>query len=79
MPEVLYSEVVEVDSRVVPAQEDRCLLGEESRSWGRIVSTTGEKLLVSKELDTEALKPKLQALLEKGISSLAVVLMHSYM
>lgn len=79
VPEVLYSEVVEVDARVVPAQEDRCQLGEESRSWARIAGTTGDKLLVSKEPDLKTLKPKLLALLKKGISSLAVVLMHSYM
>ncbi|KAJ1519393.1 hypothetical protein ONE63_004685 [Megalurothrips usitatus] len=79
VPEVLYSEVLEIDGRVVPAQEDRCRLGEESRSWGRIVSTTGEKLLVAKEPDLEAIRPKLEELLRKGISSLAVVLMHSYM
>lgn len=79
VPEVLYSEVVEVNARVVPAQEDRCLLGEESRSWARISSTTGDKLLVAKEPDLESLRPKLQNLLDKGITSLAVVLMHSYM
>ena len=71
--------MVEVDARVVPAQEDRCQLEEESRSWTKILSTTGEKLLVAKEPDLESLRPKLQELLDKGISSLAVVLMHSYM
>ena len=79
VPEVLYSAVVEVDARVVPAQEGTCQLEEESCSWNRISSTTGEKLLVVKEPDLEALKPKLLEVLNKGISSLAVVLMHSYM
>lgn len=76
---MLYSAVVEVDARVVPAQVDQCQLEEESRSWARILSTTREKLLVAKEPDLELLKPKLQDLLNQGISSLAVVLMHSYM
>jgi len=43
-----------------------------------VVGTTGEKLTVTKELDVDKLKSDLKSLLEKGIKSLAVVLMHAY-
>ena len=43
-----------------------------------VTGVTGEAMLVERPLDVESLRPKLQALLDEGIRSLAVVLMHSY-
>ena len=43
-----------------------------------MTGVTGEAMLVEKPLDVESLRPELQALLDEGIRSLAVVLMHSY-
>jgi len=75
---MLYSAVIEVSARVIPAQEDRCLLKEESRGMAKAVGTTNERLLVAKELDLESLAEKLKEVKAAGINSLAVVLMHSY-
>uniref|UniRef100_S4R7X5 5-oxoprolinase, ATP-hydrolysing n=1 Tax=Petromyzon marinus TaxID=7757 RepID=S4R7X5_PETMA len=74
MPEVLYEEVIEVEERVV-LQQQKCQLP------GNMVGgagSTGEKLEVWKEVDLADLEEKLSRVLARGISSLAVVLMHSY-
>ncbi|XP_078458013.1 5-oxoprolinase isoform X1 [Lampetra planeri] len=77
MPEVLYEEVIEVEERVVLQQEKCQLPGKEAHP---IVTagSTGEKLEVWKEVDLADLEEKLSGVLARGISSLAVVLMHSY-
>jgi hypothetical protein len=77
-PDVLYEEVVEVDSRVVPALPGRCLL-KEGLEWRHVIGTTGEELLVCQELNEDTLEKDLTILKEKGINSVAVVLAHSYM
>lgn len=46
--------------------------------WQTAVGTTGEKLLIAKQLNETKLKNDLTELLEAGIKSIAVVLMHSY-
>ncbi|XP_052759152.1 5-oxoprolinase [Galleria mellonella] len=74
-PSVLYTEVVEVDCRVIPALEDRCQM---KKSWPSVTGTTGEKILIVKEVDEEEVRRDLKALKEKGIDSIAVVLAHSY-
>ncbi|XP_066600617.1 5-oxoprolinase [Prorops nasuta] len=74
-PELLYSKVVEVTCRVVPALANKCQLTEE---WRRVRGSTGEELLIMKELDEEKLLKDLEELLKSGIESLAVVLAHSY-
>ncbi|XP_013191832.1 5-oxoprolinase [Amyelois transitella] len=74
-PSVLYTDVVEVDCRVIPALEDRCQM---KKSWPSVTGTTGEKMLIMKELDEEAVRKELLSLREKGIESIAVVLAHSY-
>jgi 5-oxoprolinase (ATP-hydrolysing) len=76
-PEVLYEEVVEVDCRVVPALPGRCMLKEGSQ-WRCVTGTTGEELLVCRELNEDTLQKDLTILKEKGINSIAVVLAHSY-
>ncbi|XP_058731436.1 5-oxoprolinase 1-like [Vicia villosa] len=75
-PSNLYEEVVEVDERVVLVQEN-----EEENQGGSlpvVKGVSGELVKIVKPLDEEVLKPVLKNLLEKGISCLAVVLMHSY-
>jgi 5-oxoprolinase (ATP-hydrolysing) len=74
-PGRLYEEVVEVRERVRVVDDDA--------SAGRADETivegvTGERVLVETPLDVESLRPKLQSLLDAGVRSLAVVLMHSY-
>ncbi|RVE51001.1 hypothetical protein evm_004292 [Chilo suppressalis] len=76
-PSVLYKEVVEVDCRVIPALEERCQM-EKPANWKTVVGTTGEKMLVIKNLDEEEVRKDLLKLREKGIESIAVVLAHSY-
>lgn len=46
--------------------------------WKTVFGTTGERLLVAKALNKEKLVKGLQKIKEKGIESIAVVLMHSY-
>ncbi|XP_045523846.1 5-oxoprolinase isoform X2 [Pieris brassicae] len=77
-PEVLYKEVVEVDCRVIPSLEERCQIDRSKQNWKEVHGATGQKMLVIKDIDEEAVKKDLAALREKGIDSIAVVLAHSY-
>ncbi|XP_050901061.1 5-oxoprolinase 1 isoform X2 [Lathyrus oleraceus] len=72
----LYEEVVEVDERVELVQESE----EENKGDALPVvkGVSGELIKIVKPLDEEVLRPVLKNLLERGISCLAVVLMHSY-
>ncbi|GAB6023455.1 hypothetical protein CHUAL_008235 [Chamberlinius hualienensis] len=73
-PDVLYEDVIEVDERVVLVQE-KCQLN----IFAPVVTgVTGEKVQILKAIDEEKLKNDLKRILEKGIQSIAVVLMHSY-
>ncbi|KAL6125608.1 hypothetical protein ACLB2K_073664 [Fragaria x ananassa] len=72
-PSNLYEEVIEVDERVELVHDTK-----DSRSASLVKGVSGEMVKVVKPLDVEMLKPLLKGLLEKGISCLAVVLMHSY-
>ncbi|XP_045455884.1 5-oxoprolinase [Melitaea cinxia] len=77
-PGVLYTEVVEVDCRVIPALEERCQIDKSKLNWRELYGTTGQKMLVVKDVDEEAVWKDLKAIREKGIDSIAVVLAHSY-
>ncbi|KAF8395101.1 hypothetical protein HHK36_019042 [Tetracentron sinense] len=75
-PSNLYEEIIEVDERVELAldkEEDN-----PDSSSLLVKGISGEFVRVVKPVDEESLKPLLKGLLEKGISCLAVVLMHSY-
>ncbi|KAL2343816.1 hypothetical protein Fmac_005101 [Flemingia macrophylla] len=76
-PSNLYEEVVEIEERVQLVQGE-----EEGENQGvsssLVKGISGEIVRIVKPLNEEALKPVLKNLLEKGISCLAVVLMHSY-
>ncbi len=72
-PELLYEYVVEVDERL------RILKTDEPGDGGRVVTgITGDRLEVRTPLNLEFLRPQLQSILDQGIRSLAVVLMHAY-
>lgn len=78
-PEVLYSEVVEVNCRVIPALIGKCELGEKSAEWKIVDGNMGEKLYVIKDLNRDEIRQDLERVRNVGISSIAVVLAHSYM
>ncbi|XP_034275895.1 LOW QUALITY PROTEIN: 5-oxoprolinase [Pantherophis guttatus] len=75
MPEVLYEAVVEVDERLV-LHQDGCPLFD---SGQHVTGLTGEAVVVKQPVDLLALRADLEALLARGIRSLAVVLLHSYL
>ncbi|XP_047204899.1 5-oxoprolinase isoform X1 [Girardinichthys multiradiatus] len=76
VPDVLYEEVIEVDERVVLCQED-CQLPRKDPK--RIVTgSTGDSLEVWQELDLEQVEKDLRRVLSRGISTVAVLLLHSY-
>ncbi|XP_010553896.1 PREDICTED: 5-oxoprolinase [Tarenaya hassleriana] len=75
-PSNLYEEVIEVDERIELVLEEEEESDVSSPSLFKGVS--GELVRVAKPLDEKALKLLLKGLLEKGVSCLAVVLMHSY-
>ncbi|XP_062987330.1 5-oxoprolinase [Elgaria multicarinata webbii] len=75
VPEVLYEAVVEVDERLVLHREG-CQLFESAQP---VTGLTGEALVVGRPVDLEALRGELEGLLARGICSLAVLLLHSYM
>lgn len=77
-PGVLYESVIEVDCRVIPALEDRCQIDKTNKDWKEVVGSTGEKMLVVKDLNEEEIKRDLVELKKTGIESVAVVLAHSY-
>lgn len=71
-PSALYERVIEVDERVR-------VLGEGERARGEcVVGSTGETVEVLRRLDVESLRSEFQALLDDGINSISVVLLHSY-
>ncbi|GFY72970.1 5-oxoprolinase [Trichonephila inaurata madagascariensis] len=74
-PENLYEEVIEVEERIV-LHQDKC---EIKRSTPVLIGTTGENIKVWTPLNEEKLRKDLKAVYSKGINSLAVVLMHSYL
>ncbi|KAL8491356.1 hypothetical protein ACS0TY_023114 [Phlomoides rotata] len=76
MPSNLYEEVVEIDERVELVQDEDNVKLDSSASIVQGIS--GELVRVVKPLNLEALQPLLKGLLDKGISCLAVVLLHSY-
>lgn len=71
-PSPLYAEVIEAEERVQLA------LDGEVESERVVKGVSGELIEVVNPLDEEALKPLLEGLLKKGIRSLAVVFIHSY-
>lgn len=77
-PGNLYSEVVEIDCRVIPVLEGKCELGDEIKNWRIVQGNTGENFYITKELVKDDVKNSLLNLKDKGINSISVVLAHSY-
>lgn len=76
-PEVLHEDVIVVKGRLVLEKDDSKIQRPQNC---RIVSgSTGQKLEEWEPLDKGKLRKDLQRVFDKGIKSLAVVLMHSYM
>ncbi|KAL6494579.1 5-oxoprolinase [Orobanche gracilis] len=75
-PSNLYEEVVQIDERVELVFEEENVKSDSSLSIVQGIS--GELVRVVRPINEEALKPLLKGLLDKGISCLAVVLLHSY-
>jgi len=71
-PGSLYERVVEVDERV------RVVGDGETVSGRSAVGSTGETVEILRPLDVESLRVRFQALLDEGIRSISVVLLHSY-
>ena len=79
MPPVLYEEVIEVEGKVILSQEDRCQLDKSGMEHVLADKTlTGESVHVMTKLNEVKLRKDLAGLLDKGVSSIAVALMHSY-
>lgn len=75
-PDVLYSEVLEVQVRVVPALAEKCKMSK--NGWEKVQGSTGESFYIIQQLNELKLKEDLIRLKKNGITSLAVVLMHGY-
>ncbi|KIH67003.1 hydantoinase/oxoprolinase [Ancylostoma duodenale] len=74
IPPVLYEEVVEVDERVIPY--DECC---QMHDVGEVKETGfGKQVIVEKEPDNEEVKRILNSIASKGIKSIAVVFLHSF-
>uniref|UniRef100_A0A8C5C157 5-oxoprolinase, ATP-hydrolysing n=1 Tax=Gadus morhua TaxID=8049 RepID=A0A8C5C157_GADMO len=76
MPDVLYEEVIEVDERVVLKQEGCQLPRKDPKRT--VKGSTGDSLEVWRELDLKSVEKDLKGVLSRGITSLAVLLLHSY-
>uniref|UniRef100_A0A665W2K4 5-oxoprolinase, ATP-hydrolysing n=1 Tax=Echeneis naucrates TaxID=173247 RepID=A0A665W2K4_ECHNA len=72
VPDVLYEEVIEVDERII-LRQDGCQLPRKDPK-----RSTGDSLEVWKELDLAQVEKDLRGVLSRGITSLAVLLLHSY-
>ena len=79
-PENVYEEIYEVDERVILKRSNAAVkdvdLFEEAIE---VDSNTNDKLLVLKKPDLDEVEKALKKIHEKGINSVAIVLMHSYM
>ncbi|KAJ8387190.1 hypothetical protein AAFF_G00160020 [Aldrovandia affinis] len=76
VPELLYEEVIEVDERVVLQQEGCEVPGREAKSI--VTGSTGDVLEIWREVDLHRVERDLKGVLSRGITSLAVLLLHSY-
>ena len=72
-PDLLYEDVIEVKERIRPLKSHETLPGVKI-----VEGITNERFAVIQPLDIESVLPQLQRIYNKGIRSLAVVLMHAY-
>ena len=71
-PELLYEAVIEVEERLRLVRDGESVPGQQVRG------VSGEMFAVEAVPDLEVLRPRLLRLLERGITSLAVVFLHGY-
>ncbi|XP_011204171.2 5-oxoprolinase [Bactrocera dorsalis] len=74
-PSNLYKTVVEIDCRIVPEQANRCQL---EHTWPLLEGTSGAKYLEMQPVDVATVRAALQQVRDEGITSVAVVLAHSF-
>lgn len=77
VPDKLYSEVLEVNERVVLGNEKCCLELDKKHSCE--TTQSGHKVYILKPIDEEEVRKGLKIFLEKGIESLAIIFLHSYL
>ncbi|MCI5157413.1 MAG: hypothetical protein D3906_03055 [Candidatus Electrothrix sp. AUS1_2] len=77
-PDLLYEEVIEVDERLLLIKDDQEAARQQALGRPLITGSTGERFAVLAAPDLETLQPRLQAILDQGISSVAVVFVHAY-
>lgn len=79
-PSLLYEEVVEVKERVLLQEfcSPELLKQSPMKEMPRKVGVTKESVLVENVPDLESVKAELERLRDKGITSLAIALMHAY-
>lgn len=78
MLENLYEEVLEIDERVVTDRTDCQLSPELKESWKTGTTLNNEKVWIAKEIDLDSVRSSLIGLKNKGIKSIAILLLHSY-
>lgn len=88
-PDVLYTEVVEIDERVTledyaedprrTASQTKAKAGTaEAKTADLVMGLSGEAVRILQRPEEEAIRKQLQGLYDKGIKSVAVCLMHAY-
>lgn len=88
-PDVLYSEVVEIDERVTledyaedphrhATKADAKAGTPEAKTADVVMGLSGEAVRILRRPEEEAIRNQLQAIYDKGIKSIAVCLMHAY-
>uniref|UniRef100_A0A8R1I3E6 Hydantoinase/oxoprolinase N-terminal domain-containing protein n=1 Tax=Caenorhabditis japonica TaxID=281687 RepID=A0A8R1I3E6_CAEJA len=75
IPEVLYEDVIEVDERVLMYDQAKSLFPDDTRIRTAI---NGSKVIVEKELDEDQLRLCLEKFKQRGISSIAILFLHSF-
>lgn len=74
-PEMLYDEVYEVEERIY-LDDPTC---EMDLKFEQKVGLNGQKVIIAQEIDESKLCGNFEKAAEKGIQSIAVALLHSYM
>ncbi|WP_446011751.1 hydantoinase B/oxoprolinase family protein [Candidatus Electrothrix sp.] len=77
-PDLLYEEVLEVEERLLLIKDDQEAARQQTLGRRLIIGSTGERFAALAAPDIEALQPRLQAILDQGISSVAIVFAHAY-
>ncbi|MGB5684626.1 MAG: hydantoinase/oxoprolinase family protein, partial [Candidatus Electrothrix sp.] len=77
-PDLLYEKVIEVEERLLLLKSDEEAARQETQGRKIITATSGERFAVLAQPDLTALKPRLQAILDQGITSVAIVFVHAY-